>query len=540
VTCGVVCCGDCIALHHEHVLGSIEKVREKEAPALLALVAVVQDGLPATIAAITKLRTAKDVVLGNKSAAESDAKVVFKAHQATLVKRRDGVLAEIGTVAKRKLAMLDDRINALEALHTTAEDGAALASRVLKHGSAAEVLVLHPTMAGGLGDVVALHAQLLAPTHMATHLQFIDTMPALGAVGLVDGCEIDLTQCTVAGDGAGFGGAVAVGAEVAFTVTVVDTNGTTATHPAILVRATLVRVEPLIVDDGGGGGGGAAAAAPLAVAAPAVAAPLAVAAAAVAAPLAVAAAAVAAPVIGAAAGDVAPVIGAVAAGDVAAVAVVAVVAAPLAGAGAPPPPLSITTTNDDAGRCMCTYTAPAKAGTWSLEVLVGGDHVRGSPFAVEVQNLIEFSGIKIEQDNLSSAALLQSGWTLSYQHLYEYKTTVAELDAVGGTKWLVAARRKGKDTLVVAAMGDRDVVLKRTRERAVAHEHNGAYWYCFEGNSFGFAPTARVNLWYADEEDQASQHRLSWFLDKDDGGWRAGYACNLDTSKDWEKLIFTA
>jgi hypothetical protein len=41
-----------------------------------------------------------------------------------------------------------------------------------------------------------------------------------------------------------------------------------------------------------------------------------------------------------------------------------------------------------------------------------------APFAVEVHSLIEFSGIKIEQDNLSSAALLKSGWTFSFQEDY--------------------------------------------------------------------------------------------------------------------------
>jgi hypothetical protein len=49
-----------------------------------------------------------------------------------------------------------------------------------------------------LGDVVALHARLLAPTHISTHLQFADTMPELGAAlegfGAVNGDEVDLAQ----------------------------------------------------------------------------------------------------------------------------------------------------------------------------------------------------------------------------------------------------------------------------------------------------------------------------------------------------------
>jgi hypothetical protein len=148
-----------------------------------------------------------------------------------------------------------------------------------------------------------------------------------------------------------------------------------------------------------------------------------------------------------------------------------------------------------------------------------------------------------EQDKLSSAALVRSGWTLSFQHFYNHKTTVAELDAVGGTKWIVAARRKGKDTLVVAAMGDKAAVLKRTTNSDVADEHNGAYWYCSEvsgAQSFGFAPVAKVSLCQADAHDKASPHRLSWHIHGNNGGWRAGsnYAIHISTA--WEMLIFTA
>jgi hypothetical protein len=360
---------------------------------------------------------------------------------------------------------LDDRINALEALESTAENGAVLAACVLEHGSVAEVLVLQPSIRGGLGDVVALHARLLAPTHISTHLQFADTMPELGAAlegfGAVNGDEVDLAQCTVAGEGLGLRGALMVNAEVAFSVDVVDGNGAAVPNPTALVRAMLVRK----------GGGGAAAA-----------------------------------------------------------------------ASSPPPTITVATVEE--GRCVCTYTAPATVGAWSLEVQVGSEHLGGSPFAVEVVSLFQFSGIKIEQDNLSSAALVQSGWALSYQHLYTHRdTSSAELDGVGGTKWLVAARRTGEDALVVAAMGDRDAVLKRSTEPKVAHEHNGAHWYHFEESSFGFAPEAKVDADGdgVDGRDSTSPHRLSWFVEANyGGGYRAGSNDELWLSTDWQMLIFTA
>jgi len=301
-------------------MGGLAKVHAKQAPAMLALVGEVQDGGPATTAAIAELRVAKDVLATNKAAAVAAAEAGFRKHVVTLNERRQAVVVEIGTVADAKRKVLDDRINALEALESTAENGAVLAACVLEHGSVAEVLVLQPSIRGGVGDVVALHARLLAPTHISTHLQFADTMPELGAAlegfGAVNGDEVDLAQCTVAGEGLGLRGALMVNAEVAFSVDVVDGNGAAVPNPTALVRAMLVRK----------GGGGAAAA-----------------------------------------------------------------------ASSPPPTITVATVEE--GRCVCTYTAPATVGAWSLEVQVGSEHLGGSPFAVEVVSLFQFSGIKIEQDN---------------------------------------------------------------------------------------------------------------------------------------------
>lgn len=185
-----------------------------------------------------------------------------------------------------------------------------------------------------------------------------------------------------------------------------------------------------------------------------------------------------------------------------------------------------------------TCVAPATAGEYSLAVTVDGAHVQGSPFALNVTTLVEFSGIKIESDGVSAKELIASGWTLAYAKTYSHGTKVAELDALHGTKFLVAARRTGADILTVAAMGDRDQVLRRTTSRTEAHEHNGAHWYCFKGKGFGFAPNGTVNVGSADTHDKDSPHRLSWHM-TGSGGWRAGSACRLSDSAEWEKLIFT-
>lgn len=191
-----------------------------------------------------------------------------------------------------------------------------------------------------------------------------------------------------------------------------------------------------------------------------------------------------------------------------------------------------------AGTCI----APKVAGKYALSVTVDGTPVQSSPFAINVTTTIEFSGIKLESDGVSVKDLVASGWTLAHQKLYNYNTKVEELDALQGKKFLVAARKTGADILTVAAMGNKEVILKRTTSRSEAYEHNGAYWYCGiteGGNSFGFAPNGTVNLKNPDMHDQASPYRLSWIMTGGCGGWRAGSTTGIHGSTEWEMLIFT-
>lgn len=191
-----------------------------------------------------------------------------------------------------------------------------------------------------------------------------------------------------------------------------------------------------------------------------------------------------------------------------------------------------------AGTCI----APKVAGKYALSVTVDGTPVQSSPFAITVTSTIEFSGIKLESDGVSVKGLVASGWTLAHQKLYNYHTKVEELDALQGKKFLVAARKTGGDILAVAAMGDKEVILKRTTSGTEAHEHNGAYWYCCESNGFGFAPNGTVSVYCADTTDEANPgQRLSWFLNnRDEFGYRAGSSVDdARDSTDWEMLVFT-
>ena len=109
-------------------------------------------------------------------------------------------------------------------------------------------------------------------------------------------------------------------------------------------------------------------------------------------------------------------------------------------------------------------------------------------------------------------------------------------------KWVFVGARSPEGTITIGAVGARDEVLKET-PKTRPHEHNGVAWYLTKGASFGFAPAGcAVNQIDADNLDSQGAFRLSWHLDNDCGGYRAGYKipeCDDDEDEQgWSKLLF--
>ena len=82
-------------------------------------------------------------------------------------------------------------------------------------------------------------------------------------------------------------------------------------------------------------------------------------------------------------------------------------------------------------------------------------------------------------------------------------------------------------------------VLKHTNGPTEAHRANGVYFYLRPGSSFGFSRSPRVNVSLHDQEAEDQQHRLSWILDGQHGGYRLGSLDGLNQSHGarYEKLI---
>eukprot|EP00747_Dinoflagellata_sp_TGD_P184199 gnl/TRDRNA2_/TRDRNA2_39628_c0_seq1.p1 gnl/TRDRNA2_/TRDRNA2_39628_c0~~gnl/TRDRNA2_/TRDRNA2_39628_c0_seq1.p1 ORF type:complete len:351 (+),score=77.01 gnl/TRDRNA2_/TRDRNA2_39628_c0_seq1:64-1116(+) len=152
-------------------------------------------------------------------------------------------------------------------------------------------------------------------------------------------------------------------------------------------------------------------------------------------------------------------------------------------------------------------------------------------------SITRFTGIKT---NVNISDLF--GWRLFFSKPYSHPTTMsdfmppdAEPGAVGAL--LLAAREEGSDVLKVAAMGNFEVITAERDDSSTCF-HNGVHWYCKQKASVGFAPNKDVGLNFADSSNLGCKLRLSWHLQHELGGWRAGDACELSNSPQWEKLIF--
>ena len=138
------------------------------------------------------------------------------------------------------------------------------------------------------------------------------------------------------------------------------------------------------------------------------------------------------------------------------------------------------------------------------------------------------------------------GLAVLYDEPYSHKTDAAALRAAaaaaGCTHVVVAAARGGEGALKVAAAGAVDAALGGTAgdETRVSH---GAHWYCRRERGFGFAPNDDVERGntLADRYHRDDPLRLSWIINGEYGGWRAGDVCNLHQgsgSSEWRKLVW--
>ncbi len=155
-------------------------------------------------------------------------------------------------------------------------------------------------------------------------------------------------------------------------------------------------------------------------------------------------------------------------------------------------------------------------------------------------SLYTFTGFA---QNLPIASL--TGWSQCFVEPFGQVGT--QLDKVklacAGSQLMMACRRKGSDTLQLAAYAPRADVLFDTGMSNVLHVANGVGWYYSATWSWGFAPpNEAVERNNCDVAATSPDQRMCWHtLDGGlDGGYRCGSDDGLNGSFDWERLLFQA
>ena len=150
-----------------------------------------------------------------------------------------------------------------------------------------------------------------------------------------------------------------------------------------------------------------------------------------------------------------------------------------------------------------------------------------------------FRGIKTSKFFPPGLQFLED-WTAAYSKPYSHGTTREQLASVPAhARYVFVGAVSPDGNIALAAMGERDEVLRVTDSVEKAHEHNGVHWYFKPGWAFGFSPTEEICLCNADTNDTSRELRLSWHL-TGQGGWRAGNAKDLNKSEEWRKLVYWA
>jgi hypothetical protein len=130
------------------------------------------------------------------------------------------------------------------------------------------------------------------------------------------------------------------------------------------------------------------------------------------------------------------------------------------------------------------------------------------------------------------------GWLRVFDYPYSHKTRIDDLNQIAGichNDVLVGATFNR--SIVLAAVGPASVLTLNTMWNR-SQQVGQVYWYRSDGRSFGFSPHSTIRQTTGDNEDMNSPLRLSWLLDQNMGGYRAGATRPLADDSLWHKVIY--
>ena len=155
------------------------------------------------------------------------------------------------------------------------------------------------------------------------------------------------------------------------------------------------------------------------------------------------------------------------------------------------------------------------------------------------------------QTNVALSTVTGGGWSLCFRETYgTYGTSISSaLAGCSGSKLMMAGRMLESDQLIVLAQADLSDVTYFTGSGSNAtHNANGTNWYYDPDYSWGFADGSQNVLRSSCDAsgvfngDSANgDKRLCWHTGGGalQGGWRAGNNVWLNSSPDYERVLFT-
>ncbi|CAF3659247.1 unnamed protein product [Rotaria sp. Silwood1] len=148
------------------------------------------------------------------------------------------------------------------------------------------------------------------------------------------------------------------------------------------------------------------------------------------------------------------------------------------------------------------------------------------------------SAVKLSWQIYENLQIPLIGWLRVFDQPYSHQTRsdhIAQIAGLCHDQVLVAATFNGSISL--AAVGPASILTLNTTWNQ-PQLFGQVYWYRTHGKSFGFSPLATIRQTSADNEDLNSPLRLSWLLDQNIGGYRAGAVRSLTDNSMWHKVIY--
>ena len=143
----------------------------------------------------------------------------------------------------------------------------------------------------------------------------------------------------------------------------------------------------------------------------------------------------------------------------------------------------------------------------------------------------------IQYSSIALSDLYDHGCSPCYSVSYSSMTSTANITTCAGPLLFVGARLDSSTTFLLGAFSTAQRVAEQTA-LDVTRLSNGVYWYLHSSKSFGFSGRPDIKQAPGDIASTMGHSRLSWNLDNELGGYRAGNDTNLSGSNHWRKAIY--